>query len=670
MFFRRDLTCHTALRSCGLTRSRGCSPLQMLEHAVDHDWIEADEAEAELAQLAADGGPLRRELARIAGRVVETQAWAALGFVRLGDYGRECVGLSARELSELARVDAKLAALPRLEEQLVRGALGWTAVRLLCRVATADDEAGWIAAACEMSTSELALRVRGSECAARDVGRAAAACASSEPSDDTTIARLGIACSQRVTRKWGDVRRLVRRATGEWLPWSVCAEYVAAEVMSGLPVPDPEPCPDSQPEPQPDAQPQPTGIAVEASSAGVAVDRARVGAVPLAARAVGMACRDLGRPPLRDAPRSHFESCVESRLESRFVLALREGLGEADAFELDRRLRRAAALERGLLCRMGPLLRAVADAKGYRSLGLRSLDEYARERLGMAPRKARALLRVERACCRSVALREAWQAGRISWSQAQTLVAVVSAPDGGAFAAAWIERAARVSVRRLADDVEDALERGDLDPARLPALPELGVGAPEAWGREARSPEGVQTRARPTPWRERSRVVVVSSPEVVRLFRACLATVQLALEQIEQIEKPGGRGGRPVSPGEALEAMCDHVIEVWSAPERRLPAWERRARRVYERDGWRCVVPGCHSYRNLHAHHIRFRSLGGSDELGNLATLCAAHHQRGVHAGQIRIHGTAPGALRFEMPLGSWRSGDVKASSATASRNL
>ena len=121
-----------------------------------------------------------------------------------------------------------------------------------------------------------------------------------------------------------------------------------------------------------------------------------------------------------------------------------------------------------------------------------------------------------------------------------------------------------------------------------------------------------------------------------------------------------------MSPGEALEAMCDHVIEVWSAPERRLPAWERRARRVYERDGWRCVVPGCHSYRNLHAHHIRFRSLGGSDELGNLATLCAAHHQRGVHAGQIRIHGTAPHALRFEMPLGSWRSGDVKASSATA----
>jgi hypothetical protein len=147
----------------------------------------------------------------------------------------------------------------------------------------------------------------------------------------------------------------------------------------------------------------------------------------------------------------------------------------------------------------------------------------------------------------------------------------------------------------------------------------------------------------------------------VRLFRACLATVQLALEQVEKL---GGRGGRLVSPGEALEAMCDHVIEVWSAPERRLPAWERRARRVYERDGWRCVVPGCHSYRNLHAHHIRFRSLGGGDELGNLATLCAAHHHRGVHGGQIRIHGTAPGALRFEMPLGSWRSGDVRDSSA------
>ena len=64
------------------------------------------------------------------------------------------------------------------------------------------------------------------------------------------------------------------------------------------------------------------------------------------------------------------------------------------------------------------------------------------------------------------------------------------------------------------------------------------------------------------------------------------------------------------------------------------------------------------SQRNLHAHHVLFRSAGGSDDLANLITLCAAHHQRDVHTGVIRISGRAPGELVFELPLGRFRSGD------------
>jgi hypothetical protein len=76
-------------------------------------------------------------------------------------------------------------------------------------------------------------------------------------------------------------------------------------------------------------------------------------------------------------------------------------------------------------------------------------------------------------------------------------------------------------------------------------------------------------------------------------------------------------------------------------------------------------VPGCTSYRNLHDHHIRFRSAGGSDELANRTTLCAWHHLRGVHAGIVRCTGRAPHALRFELgvrrgtpSLAVYRSGD------------
>jgi len=72
---------------------------------------------------------------------------------------------------------------------------------------------------------------------------------------------------------------------------------------------------------------------------------------------------------------------------------------------------------------------------------------------------------------------------------------------------------------------------------------------------------------------------------------------------------------------------------------------------VFARDGWRSTAPGCSSFRNLHDHHIVFRSAGGSDDLENRTTLCAWHHLRGVHTGLVRCVGAAPHALRFEFGL-------------------
>jgi hypothetical protein len=111
------------------------------------------------------------------------------------------------------------------------------------------------------------------------------------------------------------------------------------------------------------------------------------------------------------------------------------------------------------------------------------------------------------------------------------------------------------------------------------------------------------------------------------------------------------RTGRLPSDGEALDAMLEHVFEAWSrgSGEERV----RAAHRVFERDDWRCAVPGCSSYRELHDHHIRFRSAGGSDAESNRTTLCAWHHLRGVHAGpaRLRLRGKAPRGLRFELGL-------------------
>jgi hypothetical protein len=108
--------------------------------------------------------------------------------------------------------------------------------------------------------------------------------------------------------------------------------------------------------------------------------------------------------------------------------------------------------------------------------------------------------------------------------------------------------------------------------------------------------------------------------------------------------------------------MLDHAFAAWGE-DAKVPARHR----VFARDGWRCAAPGCSSMQNLHDHHVRFRSAGGSDAPENRVTLCAFHHLRGVHAGRLRCTGRAPDGLRRQLgirpgapPLLSYRSGDVR----------
>lgn len=163
-----------------------------------------------------------------------------------------------------------------------------------------------------------------------------------------------------------------------------------------------------------------------------------------------------------------------------------------------------------------------------------------------------------------------------------------------------------------------------------------------------------QTRARPgsAGSRESATISFHAPPESARFFRAVLEEVRGRLARARNAA---------VSEGEAFEAMLDHAIRTWSQQDARA----RRDYRIFQRDGWRCAVPGCTSHRNLQVHHIVFRSQGGGDEPENLVTLCAWHHQRGVHGGVVRITGQAPDRLRFELgvrhdgpPLAVYESGD------------
>ncbi|MGV8121403.1 MAG: HNH endonuclease [Candidatus Xenobiia bacterium LiM19] len=61
---------------------------------------------------------------------------------------------------------------------------------------------------------------------------------------------------------------------------------------------------------------------------------------------------------------------------------------------------------------------------------------------------------------------------------------------------------------------------------------------------------------------------------------------------------------------------------------------------IVERDGCHCQVPGCSNCRNLHAHHLVFRSQGGCDEPWNELCLCTKNLAVPVH--------TKPAELPFQ----------------------
>jgi hypothetical protein len=583
-------------------------------------------AETRLVALATAGAPLRRAIAAIAGRLVAIRGWERLGFARLRDYSLERVGVSPRQVQELAYVDAALRerGLTGTEAAFVAGRLTWTKLRLLCRVATAADEGRWLALAEQISARALAREVRAVDARALDA-RGAETETDEEGAEESPRETVFLRCAPAVRSKWHRARFLASRQAGQSIPAWAVAEAVAAEVVSALPL---------------DAA---ASRSLEVAAQGASEGSPRTHALP---GRVG----HFGGSETANGCAAHGSSTgvtggAAARGEHRadFLRSLIDRLEEADAFELDARLRRAISFDQRLNAEIGPLLLAVARERLYRAYGCPSLGAFAREWLGMSPRKAEALLRLERACVVCPSLREAYRSGRLSWAKAQILVPIAVLDHSEPWRSEWVRRAESVTVRRLDDDVERALATGLLDPDAAEG-PDPGL-----------EPDP-QTSAPPRGVAETERFFFNAPRDVARLFRAVLATTQRRLERLH---------ARVATESEALDAMLEHAFEAWGLWNTRV----RREHRVFDRDGWRCSVPGCSSSRNLQDHHIEFRSAGGSDELANRTTLCAWHHLRGVHAGTVRVAGTAPERLRFELgvrrgrsPLVTFVSGDRLAS--------
>src|SRR5947199_7771022 len=177
-----------------------------------------------LRRLARQEALCRRVLGHLARHFLAKRAYQRLGFVRLDDFARERLGLSGRELQELAHVAQRLEALPALARAFAEGALSWSHCGLLVAVATPDTEAAWLA------------RARGESVRALEAAIAATRGVPPDPDeravDGEAPGRFHLRCPRRVRRLWRHATELASRMSGARLPAWRAAEAIAAEGLA------------------------------------------------------------------------------------------------------------------------------------------------------------------------------------------------------------------------------------------------------------------------------------------------------------------------------------------------------------------------------------------------------------------------------------------------------
>lgn len=395
----------------------------------------------ELSHLARDDGAARLVLGRLLNRFVQMGGWEHFGFSRLGDYGAERLGWSGRQLDQLALVARRLAELPEIESALRMGRLGWSKTRLLSSIATASDETGWLAVAANTNVRTLAAVTAHARAAIREQhqlpgmsfpasmpGRRE----KEEDEDSETQVRVRIPCTRRAARLWGQIRRHAPRVAGRSLSAWEIAQLAAAEASS-------------------------------AETPFRHIWQREPWHTLASPRLDGGHCS-----ASRSAGKHHPAEIAEDQRPAFSFEKELERLEELDVHELDAAMRRVRRAMQQRQFRLGVALGEFLDLRLQAELGYASASEYVCERLGMAERTARELIRVARAVQDAPPLlARAYADGELSWLRVLALLPVARANN----AAAWIERAHRVTLRRLTDEVDWGLSRIDRDSAHTAPMP-------------------------------------------------------------------------------------------------------------------------------------------------------------------------------------------------------
>jgi hypothetical protein len=368
------------------------------------------EIERRLVAQIRSTGPLRAAQAEIASWLVHRRAWEKLGYARLSDYADERLGRSARSVLDLAHVGLRLQYLSKLRTALVEGRLGWTRVRLVARVtdrlSTSEEQERWIAHARGVTTQNLSREVRKVDRQSIEEGGL--------DRDKRPSKMFEVACTPEVRGRWLSAQGLASRVNGGRLSLSGAAELMAAEVLSAIPI-DPD-IADAAEVDEVDSGPGTSWPEAAAAARAecaqrLGLDEDGEGDGEGGGGGTGETAEEGGQVGANGAGLPTIPAEIQ---------ALMEDVENADAFELDRRLRAAVAMEQRLDAQIGPLLEWVIRRRVYLVLGYPTREAYVSERLGLDPSWGRALVRIERAARASSSLASAYRQGSVTALQART----------------------------------------------------------------------------------------------------------------------------------------------------------------------------------------------------------------------------------------------------------
>ena len=277
----------------------------------------------------------------------------------------------------------------------------------------------------------------------------------------------------------------------------------------------------------------------------------------------------------------------------------------------------------------------------YRDLGHASMNQYATEELGFSKSRTRDFMRLARRLDDLPAVRAAVASGELGYTKAREIVAVATAETEGD----WL-KAARGTRQELVREVKKVRQAARVDPGQGELLPaEPTVVAPKELPVRFQMDLTPEQEARRAALVERlHKLGDVPTDRAELMLEALAALVEakgprgpLASRPPVQIhvheEAATGRmtvrtdtGERDLSGAEAARMHCDATI---CRPGQRNTSTipPRTRREVIARDRHRCQAPGCGRTRFLEVHHINPRTQGGTNQLINLTTLCAACHR-------------------------------------------